>query len=94
MVDVTRKEILKIAEMSRISLSDEEIDHLIPEIKAILEYASSLQEVAEQAKKEGRIEHPSNASREDEAIAFDKEGLLAQAPERYKDYFVVPKILT
>lgn len=71
----------------------DEIDQLASEIEAVLEYASSLQAIAQSV---GSVEEElvcRNVMRDDVVIEDDREALLDQAPEREGDYFVVPKII-
>lgn len=71
----------------------DEIDQLASEIEAVLEYASSLQAIAQSA---GSVKEElvcRNVMRDDVVIEDDREALLDQAPEREGDYFVVPKII-
>ena len=88
---VSREEILKIAHLSRIAIKESEIEDLTKHIQAVLEYAQRVQEVAAQT------EEPSdkniNVFREDVIIKTDKDLVLAQAPVREADYFVVPAVL-
>lgn len=83
--------------MSRITITADEAEKLAGEIAAVLTYASSLQEIAKNAQK---IAHPDavaqagvNVMRDDVALPEDAQVLLAQAPEREGDYFVVPRII-
>jgi aspartyl-tRNA(Asn)/glutamyl-tRNA(Gln) amidotransferase subunit C len=79
--------------MSRIKISLDETEKLAGEISSVLSYASSLQEIARTIKP--AVEHRScmNVMREDVVEVFDAQLILAQAPEREGDYFVVPKII-
>lgn len=45
MADLTRDNILKLARLSRISLSDDEVATLMPEIQEIIKYVEILNEV-------------------------------------------------
>lgn len=91
MTKISRDEVLKIAHMSQIALREEEIDVLKTQLEQVLTYAERVTEVAT------HIEEPStkqnNVFREDVVVLQDPEPILAQAPEREGNYFVVPKIL-
>ena len=91
MTKVSREEVLKVAQMSYIALRDEEIDPLMKRMEQILSYAERVTQVAT------AIEEPStknvNVFRDDLVVPQDPEKILAQAPERAGDYFVVPMIL-
>lgn len=79
--------------MSRIKISPDEAEKLASEIAAVLSYASSLQEIARTAHLSKEQKACVNVMREDVVEPFDAQLILAQAPEREGDYFVVPKIV-
>ncbi len=91
MTKISREEVLKIAEISRIKLCEEEIEPMIRHLEGVLSYAECVQEIA------ADIEEPSiknvNVFREDVVIKTDSEKILCQAPEREENYFVVPAII-
>lgn len=91
MTKISKEEVLKIAQISHIELTEEEIPHLIEQLNEVLTYAERVTEVA------AKIAEPSiknvNVFREDVVVPADVEPVLAQAPEREGDYFVVPAIL-
>lgn len=71
----------------------DEIEQLTTEIEAVLEYASSLQAIAQKSALVEGEDLGVNVMRDDVAVQDNREALLAQAPEREGDYFVVPKII-
>ena len=79
--------------MSRIHLQASEVEQLITQIEAVLNYASGLQEIAQAHSGVDALPKNSNIMRPDLVIKTDSEPLLAQAPEREGNYFVVPKII-
>lgn len=91
MTKISKEEVLKIAEISHISLRDDEIESMIKHLEGVLSYAERVQEIA------ADIEEPSdknvNVFREDVIVRANPETILCQAPEREGDYFVVPAIL-
>jgi len=91
MTKITRDELLKIAQMSKLRVHDEEIPSLIKQLEDLLTYAERVKKIAKD------IELPSNKNinvmREDVVIPTDPEAILARAPEREEDYFVVPKVI-
>ena len=91
MTKISKEEVLKIAEISRIRLSEDEIEPMIKHLEGVLSYAERVQEIA------ADIEEPSNKNvnvfREDVVVKTDPETILCQAPEREEDYFVVPAII-
>lgn len=91
---ITEKEILHLSNLARIKLEPHEVAPLAKEIEAILTYASSLKDIAQKytAPVES-IDCAQNVLRDDQVIRFDAESILAQAPEREDNYFVVPRII-
>ena len=91
MTKVTREEILKIARISQLNVHKDEIEPLISQTEQVLSYAERVKEVA------ADVQEPStknvNIFREDVIVRTDNEPILAQAPERKGNYFVVPMIL-
>lgn len=93
MVKVTREEVLKLAQMSHMSVHDDEIPGLIKELEAVLAYASGLKAIADAHEQVIPLPKNNNIFRPDEAIKFDAQAILAQAPEREGNYFVVPVVI-
>ena len=91
MPKISKDEIRKLARLSRLDIHDDEIAPLTKKIDDILSYAERVREVAED------VEEPSNRNinvfREDVVIKTGPDPILAQAPEREEDYFVVPVVL-
>lgn len=91
MPKISKDEIRKLARLSRLDIHEDEIAPLTKKIDDILSYAERVREIAED------VEEPSNRNinvfREDVVIKTDPEPILAQAPEREEDYFVVPVVL-
>jgi aspartyl-tRNA(Asn)/glutamyl-tRNA(Gln) amidotransferase subunit C len=91
MAKISPEEIRKIAHISHITISEEEIAVLIQQMADILTYAERVKEIAQE------IEEPEtrnvNVMREDVATKFDAESILALAPEREENFIVVPMIL-
>lgn len=92
MIKITREEILKLAKTANITITEEELPGLIRRLEGFIDYASYLQEVADQHTG-SPLPKLSNITREDEVQPVDVEPLLELAPERDEQYFVVPVIL-
>ena len=97
MTNITRKDVDKLAEMSRIEMTDGEKDEIQKDLESILGYVSELQEVvAEEPPVEDRIGMLKNVMREDEdphvESTYTKE-VVASAPNSEGDYIKVKKIL-
>jgi aspartyl/glutamyl-tRNA(Asn/Gln) amidotransferase C subunit len=92
MVPLTRDDILKLAHLSQIDLTDSEIDHLVHDITRVLSYGAFL---ADRASK-GTIIPKSeceNRLRDDISRPGLKDDMLACAPQTDGDFFIVPRVL-
>src|SRR5690242_14657820 len=91
MVTLTRDEVLALARTAGITLAESEVDFLTKDIKEVLEYASSLKALAS-SKTAEPMPHPINKMRADETSSSPRiaEEILARAPIREENYFVVP----
>lgn len=91
MTKISHEEIIQIARMSHIGVHEDEIEALIRQAEQVLSYAERVADVA------ADIQEPSvknvNVFREDVVVATNPEPILAEAPEREANYFVVPRIL-
>lgn len=91
MAKVTKEEIRKIAEMTKVSFTDEEFDSIIEQFNDVISYAERVVQIAQQA--EIVSVKNVNADRPDVMIPTDSAKILAQAPQGEDNYFVVPKFL-
>ncbi|NBP00373.1 MAG: Asp-tRNA(Asn)/Glu-tRNA(Gln) amidotransferase GatCAB subunit C [Proteobacteria bacterium] len=89
---ITKEEVIKIAQISRIAIQQEEVESLTQQLQDVLSYAQVVKDVANQL-----LDQPSNRNinflRDDVVVTTDSEIVLSRAPEREENYFVVPKIL-
>jgi len=95
MSQITKEEVKYLAELSRIKLSEEEIEKITGEIDSILGYVSQIKEASGQL---GEKEKPllRNVMREDKVTHKPEEfseKLLEIAPDREGNYLKVKKIL-
>jgi aspartyl-tRNA(Asn)/glutamyl-tRNA(Gln) amidotransferase subunit C len=91
MAQITREEVEKIARLSHIELTEQEIINAIKHLEAVLSYAARVQDIAQDVNVPSLKN--SNIEREDIIIPTDPEPIRAQAPEREGDFFVVPVII-
>jgi aspartyl/glutamyl-tRNA(Asn/Gln) amidotransferase C subunit len=91
MATITDKEIRKLASLSHIALTDQEIGPLTKQVDEILAYAQRVIDAAQDVELTPRS--TVNVFRKDFAKQTDVAPILAQAPAREQDYFVVPVIL-
>lgn len=94
-MEITRDDIMKIADMSSLSLSEEEIQMFVQDIEKMINFAHQLDELDVEGV-EPVIYDKSvyNVFRKDEVKpSTPKEELLANAPEQRNGCFFVPKVL-
>jgi aspartyl-tRNA(Asn)/glutamyl-tRNA(Gln) amidotransferase subunit C len=88
---ITQEEVRKVARLSHIEITDQEIAGMVSHLEAVLTYAARVQDIAKDI--DVALMKNSNVEREDVVIPTDPEPIRAQAPEREGDYFVVPVII-
>lgn len=88
---ITKEEILKIARMAHITLTEQEMIKMQSHVEAVLSYAARVQDIAKDV--DVVMQKNSNVERDDVVHKTDCETILAQAPEREGNYFVVPSII-
>ena len=93
---VSKEEILHIAKLAKLNLKEEEIDTYLLHLQDILNFAN----IVNNAPVEGLTTNyrcqtkKCNAFRKDEIINFeDNELLLANAPEKERNMFKIPKVI-
>lgn len=93
MASISREDLLKLARMSQIVLSEDEISYFTQQLEARLTYITGLKDIVDRLNLP--IEEPSivNVLRKDVAMPCNPEPLLAQAPQREENYFVVPVVV-
>lgn len=88
-------DIAKVARLARLALNDDELERYRRQCEVVLEHAALVQGLPTDGVPP--TSHPlprTNAFREDLVTeCLDREEVLAQAPERDGDFFVVPRIL-
>lgn len=92
---ITRDEVASLARMARIELTDDELDHLAPQLEVILEAVAKVGEVA--ARDIPPTSHAlplTNVVRPDEARpSLGQDAALSGAPATEDGRFRVPRIL-
>ncbi len=85
----------KVARLARLALSEDELNRYRQQCEVVLEHAARVQALPTDGVT--GTSHPlprTNAFRDDIVTeCLDREEVLAQAPERDGDYFLVPRIL-
>jgi aspartyl-tRNA(Asn)/glutamyl-tRNA(Gln) amidotransferase subunit C len=92
---LTRDDVARLAKLARIDLTDDELDHLAPQLAVILESVAKVSEVAGADVPPTSHAVPlSNVYRPDEVRpGLTAEEALAGAPEVEQQRFAVPRIL-
>ena len=96
MTTITRDEIVKLAQLSSLSLSEAEVTDLQGEITNILSYVEQLNELDTTGVDPAyQVTGLANVTRVDEVMPSEvsREDLLALAPESKHDQIKVPKVL-
>jgi aspartyl-tRNA(Asn)/glutamyl-tRNA(Gln) amidotransferase subunit C len=92
---ITRDEVAHLARLSRLALSDEELDHLAPQLDQIISAVAQVQEVAaEGVPQTTHATGLTNVYRADEPVTcLPPEQALSGAPAVELQRFKVPRIL-
>lgn len=91
MAQLKKEDILKLADLSAVKLSDAEADSLLYDLQNLISYVDELNTVQLSAYQ--HTSKNSNVFRDDEVITQNSAPLLAQSPESFDTYFVVPKVV-
>ncbi|KKL90420.1 hypothetical protein LCGC14_1904860 [marine sediment metagenome] len=94
-MSITPEEVRHVALLARVGLSDDEVSRFQGQLSNILDYFQRLQEVdTENVPPTAHTLAMDNVMRDDEPRpSFDKEDVLANAPQREEDLFRVRAIL-
>ncbi len=92
---LSREQVLHIAELARLKLTDQETDLFVEQLSAILDYAQQLNDLDTDAiPPTAQVLSLHNVMREDEPQpCLTPDEALANAPARQDDYFQVRAIL-
>jgi aspartyl/glutamyl-tRNA(Asn/Gln) amidotransferase C subunit len=100
---ISREEVLNLAELARLKLSDQEVESLQKDISSILDYVGQVSAVSVGKEKEKPLQR--NIMRDDvprpstgsgqaaDALAGKEEALRSAFPKRESDFNVVRKII-
>lgn len=93
---ISHDDVIHLAQLSNIQLSDDEVEALQSDLGGILDYVKQLSELdTEGVEPTYQVTDLENVMREDEVRdpQADKEALLHLAPKARKDQIEVPKVL-
>lgn len=95
MTQLSRDDVLGLARLSSIQLSDDEIESLGTDIDTILQYIEQLNELdTSGVEPTYQVNHPKNVWRNDEVRpSLSGEALVALAPQSQNNQIKVPKVL-
>lgn len=94
-MNVSREEILHIAKLANLKLKEEEIDTYLVHLQDILNFANIVNNAPVEGLSESfGVNENVNVFRKDEIEVFeDNESLLANAPEKERNMFKIPKVI-
>ena len=92
---VSREEIMHIAKLANLNIREEEVDKYLLNLQDILNFANIVNNAPVEGLTESfGVNENYNVFRKDEVIPFeDKEALLANAPEKERNMFKIPKVI-
>lgn len=96
MADITKDTVKKLAKLSSIGLSDNEIDAMTTELTAIVGFVEELQSVdIDGVEPTFQVTGLQDAFRADEVtpVTLSREELLSNAPAQQDGYIKVPRVL-
>ncbi len=96
MAKLTRDDVIHLATLAKLALSDEEIDRFVPELSKILDYVEQLQAVdLAGLEPTSQVTGLLNVERLDEIknYGYDPKTLLANVPEVEDDQIKVRRVL-
>ena len=92
---ISRTDVEHVARLSRLALTDAEIDRMREQLGAILAHIDTLRALdTEQVEPTSHAVPMENVMRDDEPRpSLPQEAMLANAPDRSTDFFRVPRII-
>ncbi len=96
MAQLTRDDILKLAQLARLDLSDDEVEQFKTEIQAILGYVEQLQAVKlDDLEPTNQVTGLSNVMREDMVVdyGYETDSLLQNVPAKEGRYIKVKRVI-
>lgn len=96
MARISKDEVVHLASLSNISLTDDEVESMQADLESILEYVGTLAGLdTNGVEPTYQLNNPENVDRADTVIDYSvpREALLAVAPEQKDDQIKVPKVI-
>ena len=89
---VTHEDVLKIAQLAKLSIREDELDALTKDMDDIIAFADTISQVSEEVSDFDNINNLSNVFREDEVTeSYPREEILKNAESQDDGYFLVKK---
>ena len=94
-MEVSKKELLHIANLANLNLKEDEIDKYLSNLQDILNFANIVNKAPVEGLKETITANENyNVFHKDEAIEFEgKEQMINNAPEQERNMFKIPKVI-
>jgi aspartyl-tRNA(Asn)/glutamyl-tRNA(Gln) amidotransferase subunit C len=96
MADLSRDDVLKLAQLARLDLTDDEVEEYARELSEILQYVEKLQAVdIDGLQPTNQVTGLTNVSRPDEVVdyGYDPQDLLKNVPEVESDMIKVKRMI-
>ena len=95
MANISKDEVIHIAKLADLNLSDEEIERYTNDMEEILEFAKTINNVnTDNVGEMIASNNKANAFRKDEVINFgNRDALLNNAPSQDEGMFRIPKVI-
>ena len=93
---VSKEELLHIANLASLNLKEKEIDTYLLHLQDILNFANIVSGApVNEMEQSVSVNKNCNVFRKDEVKTFENhEGLMANAPEKERDMFKIPKVIS
>jgi len=91
--EISRDQVAHLAKLSRLALTDEELDRFAAQIDDIVTNVSAVQQVAAAGVEPMSHPHSIHTTMREDVVKLTPEQALDQAPEVAEQRFVVPQIL-
>ena len=96
MTNISVSDVRKLAKLSALSISDDQVPHIQAELNRILEYIDQLNEVnTDDVEPTYQVNGLSSVMRDDQVIDYgvSQNELLKNVPERQDKYIKVPRVI-
>lgn len=96
MASISKDEVVHLASLSNISLTDDEVESMQTDLENILQYVGQLSDIdTTGVEPTYQVNELENVDRPDEVINYGvtREGLLATSPEQLDNQVKVPKVI-